>query len=208
MKKTLGSFLTAAVLSTFAVTGCAASADGTAPSTESEVRSVASAFFRRAPLSGRRLEELRTQIEQAEELGSFRWVRNQGASRGVQWEAREARPLTARERTELAQAAFAFDGSASGERLLGDLTVVAADDGEALGRALDAIGLEGTMPDAETDAKRAALEGALRDVARTRSITVMTARLTHQEDMLWEGALVVIDEDNRQILFATGGFGT
>ena len=64
------------------------------------------------------------------------------------------------------------------------------------------------MPDAETDAKRAALEGALRDVARTRSITVMTARLTHQEDMLWEGALVVIDEDNRQILFATGGFGT
>lgn len=63
-------------------------------------------------------------------------------------------------------------------------------------------------PDPETEKARATLLASLRDAAKTSGITVHTAKLTHQVDMYWEGALVVIDEENEQMLIATGGFGT
>ncbi len=152
------------------------------------------------------MEALRREVLEAED--GYRFVRNQGSAFAMQWETRPAaRALTDGERVAVAQAAFAFR-TGSRRALLRDVRVVDSTDA-SLGAALDAIGLDVTSPpDADTEAKRAELLDALRTAAKTRSITVLTATLAYQVDMFWEGALVVIDEENQQILFATGGYGT
>jgi len=176
-------------------------------SSEDELRSVARSFFLREPLSGRRMEALRRDVAEADD--GYRWVRNQGSAFAMQWEttSAESDALSSSQRVAVAQAAFAFR-TGSRRALLRDVKVVDTSDA-SLGAALDAIGLDTMSPaDADTTAKRTEILNALRTAAKTQSITVLTATLHYQVDMYWEGALVVIDEENKQILFATGGYGT
>jgi hypothetical protein len=155
------------------------------------------------------MEALRREVLAADD--GYVWVRNQGSAFAMQWElgshaSTTTHALTDAERVAVAQAAFAFRTSTR-RALLRDVKVVAANDAD-LGAALDAIGLSTSSPDADTVAMRAEILEALQTAAKTRSITVLTATLHYQVDMYWEGALVVIDEDNQQVLFATGGYGT
>ena len=179
--------------------------EGVVSASEDELRSVARSFFLREPLSGRRMEALRRDLLEADD--GYRWVRNQGTAFAVQWETSSQRALTPSQRVAVAQAAFGFRAG-SRRALLRDVKVVDASDA-SLAASLDAIGLDTMSPaDDDTTAKRTEILDALRTVAKTRSITVLTAKLEYQVDMYWEGALVVIDEENEQILFATGGYGT
>lgn len=199
------SLRTALLAALFVLPACSSFAPSEEPasveSAEGELRSVATGFFVRAPLSGRRLEAFRRALEDGD-MG-FAWVRNQGNVEGLQWEGPAREALTDVQRATLVRAAFAFRGR-KGVR---DLAPVATDDA-ALGAALDAIGLSESSPDDATLAEREKLFATLREVARTRTIHVLAATLHDQVDMYWEGALVVVDEENRQILIATGGYGT
>ena len=201
--------LTAAILLSslplsLSLTGCSANpADSdsseNAESSDAELRSVASSFFQRTPLSGRRLETLRRTLDEGD-MGHV-WVRNQGTVTGVEWESRSRTnaALTDAQKTALVRAALSFLGR-RGARDVAPIT-----DPE---KALDTIGLYESSPDADTAAERVKMLDALRDIARTRGVTVFTASLHDAPDMYWENALVVIDEENRQLVIATGGFGT
>lgn len=195
------------------IAGCsgpASSDDGAAESSEDELRSVATTFFERSPLGGARMENLRREVGRADD--GYAWTRNQGSSFAMQWETKQAGPLTDADRLALAQAAFTFhlrlgDPSARNRRYLGKLEVVEATDA-ALDAAVDHAGLSTSSGDASTLAERAKIVAALRAVAHTRSVTVLKGELHYQVDMYWENALVVLDEENHQLLVITGGYGT
>ena len=186
----------------FAVTGCAADTADTgenSESSDSELRSVASSFFTRAPMSGRRLEAFRRALEDGD-MG-FVWVRNQGTVTGVQWETRSTSnaALTDAQRTALARAGLSY----LGRRGARDVKPTAD-----LEKALDTVGLYESSPDDASQKERAKMLDALRDIARTRGVTLFTATLHDAPDMYWENALIVVDEENEQLVVATGGFGT
>lgn len=193
-----------------AAPSAAPSDDSAVANDDAELRSIASGFFERSPLSDRAVEGLRRELARADD--GYAWVRNQGGSFAVQWESDRRAALSSSETTSLAQAAFAFhlrmaDASMTGRRYLHRVETVAADDA-SLGAALDAIGLSEDSPDAATAAERAKLLSALRDAAARPGVTILRASLDYQPDMYWEGALVVVDPMHQQILFATGGYGT
>jgi hypothetical protein len=183
--------LTAALLFS-SIPACAASSPeiDAVESEASELRSVT--FFERAPLSGRRLETFRGALAE-HDMGHV-WARNQGTVSGVQWEGR-AKPTAA----AVARGGLSFLGRR------GARDVKVATDLES---ALDTIGLQESSPDPATAKARAELSAALRDIARTRGVTVFTASLHDAPDMYWENALIVVDEEHHQLVVATGGFGT
>ena len=201
------------VVLALALSGCAAETStdsGAAPaaSSEDELRSVATSFFERQPLSGAPLENLRRAVGHADD--GYAWTRNQGTSFGMQWETKHTGALTDSDRTALAQAAFAFHVSSNGgksRKYLGKVAFVATTDA-ALDAAVDTVGLSTSEPDASTLAARAKIVKALGAAARAPSVTVLTGTLHYQVDMYWENALVVIDERNHQLLVVTGGYGT
>jgi hypothetical protein len=180
-----------------------------APSvSDDELRSVVRSFFIREPVSNPSVEALRKDLATFD--AGYRWVRNQGGVVALQWESGEPAAMTARQREALVQAAFAFyveRDTSPNRRYLEDLSKSDATRG-ALDDALAKIGLTVDSPDAKTEAAHAALLDALYDVARVPAITVYTAKLTYEPDMYWEGAVLVIDEANKQVLIATGGYGT
>lgn len=194
--------------------GCSSAASSSddpamADGSDEELRSPATAFFEREPLSGTRVEALRRELTKAST--GYAWVQNQGTVFGVEWQA-PAAALDDGARASVVQAAFTFhlrnaDASMKNRKYVSDLKAIAATD-EALGAALDFVGLQPDDGDAATTAERAKLADALGAAARTKSLTVYTGSLHYQVDMYWENVLVVVDEENRQILFATGGYGT
>ena len=212
---TRSALLVLSILVSSSVAACAAPSaasgdDSAVADDEAELRSVASGFFERSPLSDRAVEGLRRELARAGD--GWVWVRNQGGSFAVQWESDRRAALSNSETTSLAQAAFAFhlrmaDASMKNRRYLHRVETVAHDDA-SLGAALDAIGLSEDSPDAATASERAKLLSALRDAAARPGVTILRDSLDYQVDMYWEGALVVVDETHRQILFATGGYGT
>ena len=182
--------LAAALL--FSLTACSVDATNEqAESTESELRSVT--FFQRSPMSGRRLETFRRVVDEGG-MGHV-WVQNQGTVTGVQWESRTTTPSS----STVARGALSFLGRR------GARDVKATTDLEG---ALDTIGLQESSPDDGTRQERAKILDALRDIARTDGVTVYTASLHDAPDMYWENALIVVDAENRQVVVATGGFGT
>ena len=80
-------------------------------------------------------------------------------------------------------------------------------DGPLLGLALDGIGLMASTNDEATAEARGNLENALRAASQTPALTVFTGSLHHQVDVDWEGILVVVDDEHKQLLFARGAFG-
>lgn len=178
-----------------------------ASASDEEIRASQVTFFQRSPLSGRRMESFRTEVEG--NLMGHAWTLNQGTVRGLQWETKDREKLTldATSRGALVQGAFASAIGSRSKKLFSDLKVVGANDKE-LGEALDLVGLDPSSASPESEAERKKLDGLLGTLARTGSITVMTGALHYQVDMYWENALIVVDEDNEQILVVTGGFGT
>jgi hypothetical protein len=193
-----------AVFAALAIGGCVASpADSEVDSAAlHSVEAAEAGFYLRAPLSNPNVEALRTALEHASDDA---WARNQGRTFGVAWEHGPGGPLDATQRTAILQAAFSF---AVGEHrdLLRRLEVL--HEGEELGKGLDAVGLFPDGPDARAADARARLDAALRRAAAEHGVTVLRATLSYEPDMAWEGALVVLDEANAQILVATGGYGT
>ena len=182
--------LSAALL--LSITACAADQTDAEPteSIDSELRSVT--FFQRSPMTGRRLETFRRVVDEGG-MGHV-WVQNQGTVTGVQWESK-----TTASATTVVRGALTF----LGRRGARDLKPVTDLDG-----ALSTIGLDESSPDTETGKERARILDALRDIARTNGVTVYTASLHDAPDMYWENALIVVDEESRQVVVATGGFGT
>lgn len=179
--------LSAALL--VSLTACSVDAtDEPSDSTEPELRSVT--FFQRSPMFGRWLETFRRVVDEGG-MGHV-WVQNQGTVTGVQWE-------TSTSTSTMVRGALTFLGRR------GARDVKATTDLEG---ALDTIGLAESSPDVGTAKARAEMLDALRDIARTRGVTVFTATLHDAPDMYWENALIVVDEENRQLVVATGGFGT
>jgi len=169
-------------------------------STDSELTSVASSFFQRSPMSGRRLETFRRALEDGD-MGHV-WVRNQGTVTGVQYDVKasaQGKALTDAQRASLVRAALSF----LGRRGARDVKLTTDLEG-----ALDTVGLEESSPDADTAKERAKILDALREIAKTRGVAVITASLHDAPDMYWENVLVVVDEANHQLVIATGGFGT
>jgi hypothetical protein len=176
----------------FSLTAC--TADSIEPdaveSSDAELRSLT--FFQRSPMTGRRLETFRSVVHEGG-TGHV-WVQNQGTVAGLEWSSTS----TSTSMT-IPRGALAF----LGRRGARDLKVTTDLEG-----ALDTIGLYESSPDGDTANERAKMLDALRDIARTRGVTVFTATLHDAPDMYWENALVVVDEENRQVVVATGGFGT
>lgn len=208
MKNMLASLLLATCGLLFA--GCSPDPQGASSSAGDALRSPfqATSFFTRAPVSDPHVEALRANIDRFN-MG-YVWGRNQGDVVAIQWETNDARPLTDEDRDAVAQAAFRFyiQQAATSDRLyLEDLTKSATGEA-AFGDALAKVGFQVSSSDPETEAALATLLGSLRDAASTPGVSIHTAALDYQVDMYWEGALVVIDEQNRQLVIATGGFGT
>ncbi|HEY8080072.1 MAG TPA: hypothetical protein VIF62_38340 [Labilithrix sp.] len=185
----------------FAALLLACSAETTDSASEAEdLRS--NSFDLRQPFSGARMEKLRKALSTIDDEGSF--VRNYHRSAGVHFQRSSHAALTDAERAQLVSSAYTwwthFEDPSANEHVR-DLVVQT--DG---GKALDAIGLEVDVEDARSDAARAALEKTLATVAATRDVTVYTAVLP-KEDMSWHDLLAVVDEDEQEILFETGGYG-
>ena len=181
--------------------------DASASANEEELRAPRVTFFQRSPLSGKRMESFRAEVEG--NLMGHAWTLNQGTVRGMQWETKDHAKLTldASSRSALVQSAFALAIGSRAKKPFSGLKVVDTTD-EALGAALDLVGLTPSSASPDTEAERKKLDGLLRTLARTRSVTVLTGALHYQVDMYWENALVVVDEENEQILIVTGGYGT
>jgi hypothetical protein len=182
--------LAAALL--FSLTACTAgqAEPDAVESTDAELRSVS--FFRRSPMTGRRLETFRSVVDEGG-MGHV-WVQNQGTVTGVQWDTTRSTSAST-----VARGALSF----LGRRGARDLKATTDLEG-----ALDTIGLYESSPDADTAKERVRMLDALRDIARTRGVTVFTATLHDAPDMYWANALIVVDEENRQLVLATGGYGT
>lgn len=182
--------------------------EGATPNaTDDELRAPQVTFFQRSPLSGRRMESFRAEVEG--NLMGHAWTLNQGTVRGMQWETKDRAKLTldATSRGALVQSAFASAIGSRAKKPFSDLKVVGTTDAE-LGAALDLVGLDPSSASPDTQAERKKLDGLLGSLARTRAITVFTGALHYQVDMVWENALVVVDEENEQLLVVTGGYGT
>lgn len=183
----------AAALLLCSTAACTADATQVEPveAADSELRSVS--FFQRSPMSGRRLETFRSVVDEGG-MGHV-WVQNQGTVTGLEWSS----TITGTSTSTIARGALAFLGRR------GARAVKATNDLEG---ALDTIGLQESSPDQGTRDERAKMLDALRDIARTRGVTVLTATLHDAPDMYWENALIVVDEEHHQLVVATGGFGT
>jgi len=190
--------LRAALLSfTFVLaTGCAAETTTEEDTSSDELRSVT--FYEKHPFAGARMQKLEKALASIDDEGDF--VRNYHRGTGIHFEGRVT------DRAALVQAAYAWWNAGdrpSAKKLARDLTEVK---GKDLGTALDNIGLEPDMQDAKTDAARASLEKTLSTLASTKGVSVYKATLP-KEDMYWHNLLVVVDEEQHEILFETGGFG-
>jgi hypothetical protein len=172
------------------MTACAVDSSEPTGASESELRSVT--FFQRTPMSGRRLETFRRVVEEGG-MGHV-WVRNQGEVYGVQWET-----STSASTSTIARGGLSF----LGRRGARDLKATTDLEG-----ALDTIGLAESSPDDATRKERAKILDALREIAGTRGVTILTATLHDAPDMYWENALIVVDAENHQVVVATGGYGT
>ncbi len=192
-----------------AVAGCAAeSSEPAAAADAEELRSSATAFFSRDPLTGRRTEALRRELLRADEET---WIRTEGSAFGMQWESKSSGPLSAAARADLVQAAFTFhlregDPSVTNRKHISKLSPVAPT-AAALDKALDAVGFIEAAENVSTKAARSRLAEALGAAARTTGITIYSGSANVQVDVDWEGVLVVVDEPNKQLLFARGAYG-
>lgn len=179
---------------TFVLAGCSAetAADETSAD-DAELRGTS--FYEKHPFAGARMQKLEDALGAIDDEGQF--VRNYHRGTGVHWDG------SAKATPALVQAAYAWWNAGdrpSSKKLARDLAVATP------AEALDSIGLEPDMQDAKTTAARAALEKTFTTLASTKGVTVYKATLP-KEDMYWHNLLVVVDEEQHEILFETGGFG-
>ena len=74
-----------------ACTASSAANEESATGAEDELRAPQVTFFQRSPLSGRRMESFRAEVEG--NLMGHAWTLNQGSTRGLQWETKDRSKL-------------------------------------------------------------------------------------------------------------------
>lgn len=188
-------------------TGCASDTSDDAAASEDDLRSIATSFYERTPLTGTRMEKMRRALE-GDDNGMF--LRNYHLSGAIHWES-SVRTPTDTDRANLVQAAFTFwqrqnDPASPNKKYARGLAPVAATSSD-LAAALDSIGLTTVnSDDATSTAARAELDAALVQLAGTNGVHVFVATLP-KGDMYWYKLLAVVDEENHEILLETGGYG-